>query len=51
VAGLRPASESRNPVNYAIREFTLAVDYWIPARACPLMAGPLGRDDSPMHNP
>src|SRR5437588_9063695 len=58
-AGLRPASESRNPVIKAVRAFTSAVDYWIPARASPVdgvpadlvggvpQPGSLGRDDSP----
>jgi len=30
-AGLRPASESRNPVIKAVRAFTPAVNYWVPA--------------------
>jgi hypothetical protein len=34
-AGLGPASESRNPVIQAVRAFTPAVDYWVPARASP----------------
>src|ERR1700732_5591464 len=46
-AGLRPASESRNPVIKAVRAFTPAVDYWVPARARPVEPGSLGRDDSP----
>src|SRR5256714_5645047 len=46
-AGLRPASESRNPVIKAVRGFTPAVDYWVPARASPVEPGSLGRDDSP----
>ena len=45
-AGLRPASESRNPVIKAVRAFTPAVDYWVPARASPVEPGSLGRDDS-----
>src|SRR6478672_13770104 len=28
-AGLRPASESRNPVNDAVRAFTQGVVYWV----------------------
>jgi hypothetical protein len=47
-AGLCPASESRNPVNYAVSAVTPAIDYWIPARASPLMTGSLGRDDNHM---
>jgi hypothetical protein len=47
-AGLRPASESRNPVIKAVRAFTPAVDYWVPARARPVEPGALGRDDSHM---
>ena len=35
-AGLRPARESRNPVIKAVRAFTPAVDYWVPARARPV---------------
>jgi len=46
-AGLRPASESRNPVIKAVRAFTPAVDYWVPARLSPVEPGSLGRDDSP----
>jgi hypothetical protein len=46
-AGLLPASESRNPVSKTVRAFTSAVDYWVPARASPVEAGSLGRDDSP----
>ena len=46
-ARLRPASESRNPVIKAVRAFTPAVDYWVPARASPAEPGSLGRDDSP----
>jgi hypothetical protein len=46
-AGLRPASESRNPVTKAVRALTPAVDYWVPARSSPLEPGSLGRDDSP----
>src|ERR1700730_12914677 len=46
-AGLRPASESRNPVIKAVRAFTPAVNYWVPARASPVEPGSLGRDDSP----
>ena len=46
-AGLRPASVSRNPVIKAVRAFTPALDYWVPARASPLEPGSLGRDDSP----
>src|SRR5205809_1025404 len=42
-----PASESRNPVIRAVRAFTPAVDYWVPARARPVEPGSLGRDDSP----
>src|SRR6266550_7721654 len=38
-------SESRNPVNKAVRAVTPAVDYWVPARASPVEAGSLGRDD------
>src|SRR5437588_13088510 len=45
--GLRPVSESRNPVIEAARAFTPAVDYWVPARASPVEPGSLGRDDSP----
>jgi hypothetical protein len=45
--GLRPATESRNPVIKAVRAFTPAVDYWVPARAIPVEPGSLGRDDSP----
>src|SRR6266550_4608379 len=45
-AGLRPASESRNPVTKAVCAFTPAVDYWVPARASPVEPGSLGRDDS-----
>ena len=47
-AGLRPASESRNPVIKAAAAFTPAVDYWVPARARPVEPGALGRDDSHM---
>jgi hypothetical protein len=45
--GFRPASESRNPVFKAVRAFTPAVDYWVPARASPVEPGSLGRDDNP----
>jgi ethanolamine ammonia-lyase small subunit len=45
--GFRPATESRNPVIKAIRAFTPAVDYWVPARASPVEPGSLGRDDNP----
>src|ERR1700730_13897089 len=34
-AGLRPASESRNPVTKAVRALTPAVDYWVPAPPAP----------------
>jgi len=44
-AGLRPASESRNPVTEAVAAYTPAVDYWVPARASPVELGSLGRDD------
>src|SRR6202165_4754246 len=46
-AGLGPARESRNPVIKAVRAFTPAVDYWVPARASPGSAGPLGLDGTP----
>src|SRR2546423_4676728 len=46
-AGHCPASESRNPVIKAVRGFTPAVDYWVPARASPVEPGSLGRDDGP----
>src|SRR5439155_20953916 len=42
-AGLRPANESRNPVIKAVRRFTPAMDYWVPARASPVEPGSLGR--------
>src|ERR1700737_4061845 len=45
--GFRPASESRNPVIKAVRAFTPAVDYWVPAPASPVEPGSLGRDDNP----
>src|ERR1700737_3440142 len=45
--GARPASESRNPVIKAVRSFTPAVDYWVPARASPGWAGSLGRGGRP----
>jgi len=45
-AGLRPASESRNPVIDAIHLFTSAVVYWVPALREPGGAGSLGRDDA-----
>src|SRR5262249_14961082 len=45
---LRPASESRNPVNNVIAAFTQSVVYWVPASACPVEPGSLGRDDSNM---
>src|ERR1700737_3403359 len=35
-AGLGPARASRNPVIKAVRAFTPAVDYWVPARASPV---------------
>ena len=44
--GLDPG-ESRNPVIKAVRAFTPAVDYWVPARASPVEPGSLGRDDNP----
>jgi hypothetical protein len=50
-AGLRPASESRNPVINAVRGLTPAVVYWVPARARPPEAGSLGRDDSQLRLP
>ena len=43
--GLDPG-ESRNPVIKAVRAFTPAVDYWVPARASPVEPGSLGRDDN-----
>jgi hypothetical protein len=44
--GLAPG-ESRNPVINAVRAFTSAVVYWVPARARPAQPGSLGRDDTP----
>src|SRR3984893_1921422 len=41
------AGEGGNPVIKAVRAFTPAVDYWVPARASPVEPGSLGRDDNP----
>jgi len=49
--GLRPASESRNPVIKAVSTFAPAVDYSVPARASPVEPGSLGRDDNPYAAP
>jgi len=46
--GLQIYCVTAAPVIKAVRAFTPAVDYWVPARASPVEPGSLGRDDSPI---